>query len=364
MNWSKFFNVILWFFGGAFNIALVVLVILGVYHISPLGEAQGAQWAYDLTSVGPDYEIEFVLEEDTPVAEVAQMLHDLGLINNPNVFMVERFMTGSVDYYRAGTYMLNFNMSTSQLHSVLRRRQSGQAAFTVVTIPEGWNVRQIANYFESRGFFSAEEFIRIANTGHFSFDFLRDIPTHGMDGRLYRLEGYLFPDTYHVTIPATPGGIITQMLTQFGNVFDDEMRARADDLDMTIDEIVNIAAIIEMETRVAAERALVSQVVHRRLDVGMRLELCSTVAYVLDVRRDRLLYVDLQIQSPFNTYRNSGLPVGPIASPGRAALNAALNPRTDTTYLFFVLRDPATGAHHFSHTLGEHNAANARYRQD
>jgi len=154
------------------------------------------------------------------------------------------------------------------------------------------------------------------------------------------------------------------MLNQFYNVFDIEMRERAYELGMSIDEIVNVAAIIEMETRVATERPLVSQVVHRRLDVGMRLELCSTVAYVLDIRRDRLLTSDTHIESPFNTYRNEGLPVGPISNPGRAALNAALNPRTDTTYLFFVLRDPATGAHHFSHTFAEHSAANARYRQD
>lgn len=364
MNWSKFFNVVLWFFGGAFNIALVVVVVLAVYHLSPLGAEVGAQWAYDLTAQGPDYRFEFVLEEDTPVAEVARQLEELGIVRNANVFMVERFMTGSVDYYRAGTYILNFNMSTSEIHSVLRRRQAGLAEFTVVTIPEGWNVRQIANYFEERGFFSADEFIRVANEGHFSFDFLRDVPPFGTDGRLYRLEGYLFPDTYHVTVPVTPGGVITQMLTQFANVFDNEKREQAYDLGMSIDEIVNLAAIIEMETRVAAERALVSQVVHSRLGIGMNLGLCSTVAYVLDVRRDRLLLVDLEIQSPFNTYRNVGLPVGPIANPGRAALNAALNPRTDTTYLFFVLRDPATGAHHFSHTYAEHRAADARYRQD
>jgi len=362
-GWRRFFNVVLWFFGGAFNIALVALVAIGVYRVTMWGFEQGGNFAYSATTRGYDYAFEFILEEDTPVAEVARMLDEMGVINDHRLFMLERFMTGSVEYYRAGTFNLNFNMTSSELHAELRRRPQERAPHLVITIPEGLTIRQMAEYFEYRGFFTAEEFIYVANYGHFSFGFLRDVPAQGTTGRLYRLEGYLFPDTYFIPVVPTPGCIITPMLRRFDEIFDDDMRALANEMGLTIDEVVIMASIIERETRLASERPLVSQVIHRRLAQGWNLEMCSTVAYVLDVPRDRLLLVDLQIESPFNTYRNRGLPVGPIASPGRAALYAALNP-ANTTYMFFVLRDPATGAHHFSHTLAEHNAADARYRQD
>jgi UPF0755 protein len=155
------------------------------------------------------------------------------------------------------------------------------------------------------------------------------------------------------------------MLHNFDGRFDYELQMRADQLNLSIDQVIIMASIIERETRLAAERPLVSQVIHRRLSQNMRLQMCSTVRYVhqISAMEDppvHLLYVHLAIESPYNTYLHAGLPIGPISNPGEAAINAALWP-SDTNYLFFVLRDEASGEHYFSRTEAEHNAARDRY---
>ena len=132
---------------------------------------------------------------------------------------------------------------------------------------------------------------------------------------------------------------------------------------MTLDEVITIASIIEREVVVAEERPLVSSVIYNRLEAGMKLEMCSTIMYVLEVPRDRVLYNDLKIESPYNTYMYEGLPVGPIANPGEASIIAALYP-DDTPYLFFVLVDPEAGSHEFNVTYNEHLDAMRKYDLD
>jgi UPF0755 protein len=196
----------------------------------------------------------------------------------------------------------------------------------------------------------------VAQYGHFSFAFLLDVPTD----RPNRLEGYLFPDTYQIPVNPVPGDIITRMLRNFEMRFTDDFHYRAEEKGMSIDDIVIMASIVERETRLAAERPIVSQVIHSRLAINMLLQMCSTVKYTMDDPPLRLLNSHLAIDSPYNTYLHPGLPIGPISNPGRAAIEAVLWP-SDTDYLFFVLRDEVTGAHHFSRTAAEHYAARDRY---
>jgi UPF0755 protein len=214
----------------------------------------------------------------------------------------------------------------------------------------------MAEYFEERGFFTAEEFLYVAQEGHWPFAFLMNVPAD----RPNRLEGYLFPDTYQIPINPNPGGIITRMLNNFGERVTDDFYEQMEARNMTLDQVIIMASIIERETRLASERPMVSQVIHERIRRNMTLDMCSTVKYTMDEPPVRLLYVHLEIDTPYNTYRVSGLPVGPISNPGLAAIEAALWP-SDTNYLYFVLRDETTGEHHFSRTLDEHNAARARY---
>lgn len=356
MKTDKTVNFLMYFAGMAFNLALMALVVFFVLHAFSWGYEWGGEFTEEMVSVGQDYEIEFHIPHDTPTSEIARRLEDMGVIPNRFLFQLEVFLRGGTRYYTAGTYTTNLNMRSIDIHRALLARPLEVAPHYEITIREGWTIREMASYFEERGFFPAEEFIYVAQYGHFSFSFLLDVPTD----RPNRLEGYLFPDTYQIPTNPNPGDIITRMLRNFNERFTDDFHVRAEEMDMTIDEVVIMASLIECEARLASERPLVSQVIHRRLAQNMMLELCSTVKYIMDNPPVRLLYIHLDIYSPYNTYRNHGLPIGPISNPGEASIRAALWP-ADSNYLFFVLRDETTGEHYFSRTLGEHNAARARY---
>ena len=362
---DKVINVMLYFLGMAFNLALMAVVGYAVWYFAILGFETGERFAYDIVYEGEYYELEFVLEEDTPAAEVARRLEEYGIINNSLIFQAELFIFGRPPVYSAGTFTLNRNMNNTEVHRVLSARPNDLSPHQVIRIREGWTIRDMAMYFEYREFFPAEDFLYVAENGHFSFPFLRDIPEDRP--RENRLEGYLFPETYFISLNPTPGEIITVMLRQFDHIFNEALHIRAEEMGLTVDEVVIIASIIESEARLAHERPMVSQVIHSRLTSpawpSRLLQMCSTVAYVLDIPRARLLNADLLIDSPYNTYMHPGLPIGPISNPGEASLRAALYP-SDTDYLFFVLMDEATGAHYFSRTYAEHSAADARFRQD
>lgn len=345
--------------GMMFNLVIVIAIGVAVYFFAILGFNWGAGLAYDIVYTPEYYEIVLVLQEDTPAREVSRMLEEMGVINNSRLFNIELFLMGRVRTYAAGTYVLNRNMSNTDVHIVMRGTAQGQAPHETIRIPEGWTILEMADYFESRGFFPAEEFINVATYGHFNLPFLFDRPL-----RPGGLEGYLFPDTYQIPVNPSPGDIIIRMLSRFEAVFTDEMYNQAYEMGLTMDDVIIMASIVEKETRVAAERPMVSQVIHNRLAINMNLQMCSTVQYVLSgmgIHRDRLLYIDLELDSPYNTYLHPGLPIGPISNPGLAAIQAVLNP-TPHDYLFFVLYDFEYGSHFFSRTVEEHNAADARAR--
>jgi len=340
-----------------FNFAIVIVVGIAIFAVTQRGFEWGETMAADLTYVGEDYEHIFVLDVETPASDVSRELERLGIINNSRLFNLELFLMGRIRTYQPGTFVLNRNMSNTEVHRTFLRTGGGLAQEEEIRILEGWTIQDMADYFEYRGFFDAEEFIYVATYGQFSFSFLIDLPADRPNG----LEGYLFPDTYRIPVNPSPGDIISRMLRRFDYIFDGDMRDQAYEMGLTIDEVVIMASIIERETRLAAERTMVSGVIHNRLAIDMNLEMCSTVAYVLDVPRDRLLIADLQIDSPFNTYMHSGLPIGPISNPGAAALRAVLNP-TNHDYLFFVLYDFESGEHFFARTWAEHDAADQRAR--
>ena len=361
MKSSKASNVISYVLGMGFNLAIMAVVVYAIIHFTQVGFNLGETFASEMLAEGPDYEIEFILEEDTPRAEVAEMLEHLGIISNRWWFQLEMFLKNSTRVYRAGTYTLNRNMTNTDVNATLRRPPAPTAPeHHVVTIREGWTIRDMAQYFEEVWeFFPREEFIEYAQTGVFNFAFLNDVPD--LYGR-NRLEGYLFPDTYWFPIDPTPRDIISRMLRQFENTMDAQWYSRAYEMGLTLDEVIIIASIIEAETRLAEERPMVSQVIQNRLDRGMRLQMCSTVDYILNVGRIRLTNADTQIHHPYNTYTNDGLPIGPIGNPGRASIEAALWPEPND-YLFFVLEDPATGRHFFSTNFSDHQAAGDRLDQ-
>ena len=190
--------------------------------------------------------------------------------------------------------------------------------------------------------------LNVLKTGEFSYKFLDYVE------REHYLEGFLFPDTYIVRPNASAYDVIDKMLNKFNLIFKEKYYTQMDLLNMNLNEIISLAAIIEREAKLDSERVVISSVFHNRLDINMKLQSCATIQYILGERKEFLTYDDLEIESDYNTYKYSGLTPSPIASPGEKSIIAALYPE-ETDYLFFVTTENNDGSHYFSKTYDEHN---------
>jgi UPF0755 protein len=217
-----------------------------------------------------------------------------------------------------------------------------------VTFPEGYNIKQMAEELQIKGIIkNSEDFIREAREGKYDYDFLKSIP----EGRDNPLEGYLFPDTYEFKKGATEHEIIDKMLGRFKEIYDSKIVGNLNG--RTLDELIIMASIVEREAKVEAERPVIAAVFYNRLKENWKLESCATIQYALGYNKEKLLYEDLEINSPYNTYKNGGLPIGPIASPGEKSIMAALNP-AEVDYMFFVLKAyNGDGSHNFARNYNE-----------
>jgi UPF0755 protein len=223
------------------------------------------------------------------------------------------------------------------------------------TIPEGFELRQIADRLEADGLVNKDKFYAAVKESDLDYAFLKGIPN-----RENKLEGYLFPDTYEVFKNATEQDIINKMLGRFDQVFTEEYRQRARELNMSLDQVITLASIIEREAKLDKERKIISAVFHNRLNKKMKLESCATVQYLLKEQKSVLTYKDLEVDSPYNTYIYAGLPKGPIASPGVESIEAALYPDKVDFLFFFATKD---GSHIFSKTYQEHLNAQNKIKQ-
>lgn len=311
------------------------------------------------STVDPEV-IEVEIPLNSSVAQVAALLQEKGIIKSALLFRFYVRYRGYEQQLQAGRYFLTADMSVKE---ILTRLQEGVVYLegTRFTIPEGFTLKQIAASLQQQGLAAGEEFLEACQNFEpgDSFAFLREVPVEA--GNL--LEGYLFPDTYEIKEGATPEEIISVMLRRFNEIFDENYRRRAAELNFTIHEIVTLASLVEKEARVAGERSVIAAVFHNRLGTkGMSLlQSCATVQYALGETKPHLTNADLKIDSPYNTYRYPGLPPGPIASPGRLALEAALYP-AEVDHLYFVYKEDGTGTHYFSTTLQEHNHYKALVR--
>ncbi len=337
--------------GAAFALIGIVLALLAA-------GAWGAWWYVferpDHPGIAAGQPVQIEVPEGASTAQIASRLSSAGVIDNANRFRLEARRAGADGRLRAGVYDLVTGLTYAE--AIAELRDGPSIVYTTVTIPEGWVIEQMAERFEQQAGIPAEEFDRLANGGQAEFprDYLADVYQGS-------LEGYLFPKTYRIPEGATARDVIEMMLDQF------ELELAQVDLDaayargFSLHEVVTMASIIERETRVADERVLVSSVIHNRLARGQRLEIDATIEYVLPGNRFRLLNKHLETDSPFNTYRNDGLPPGPIASPGLASLQAAAHP-ADTDFYYYVLTDP-DGSHSFTSTFEEFLREKARSKE-
>ncbi|HHY13645.1 MAG TPA: endolytic transglycosylase MltG [Thermoanaerobacterales bacterium] len=233
---------------------------------------------------------------------VAELLHNSHIIKNKRAFVFYVKFKGLDSALKAGKYALSPNMS---LLEIVKHIVNGNTINNTVkiTIPEGLEIKEIASLLNKKGLVNQERFLKAANTKeNLEFNFLDDLPDKAS------LEGYLFPDTYQVYSDINEIDIIKTMLNRFGQIFNLELVSRAEELDMTIHEVVTLASIIEREAQSDDERAIISSVFHNRLKAGIPLGSCVTVQYALGERKPNLTNKDIEIDSPYNTYKIKGLP--------------------------------------------------------
>ncbi len=274
-------------------------------------------------------------------SKTTAMLVDAGVILSPARFKLIAAISGDDKKIKAGEYQFSAVMSPSSIISALVNGKVYQRKFTV---PEGYNIRQVAETIENAGICSREDFEAAAR------DTLAVISL-GVQEPARTFEGYLYPETYFYPKNTDPAIIVRDMVSRFKSVFKPEWDQRAAELGMTRHQVVTLASIIEKETGAAQERPMISSVFHNRLKKDMRLETDPTVIYGVENFDGNLTREHLRTPGPYNTYMNKGLPIGPIANPGYKSLEAALYP-VDSEYLFFVSRKD--GTHEFSVTYEQH----------
>lgn len=251
---------------------------------------------------------------------------------------------------KPGHYSFNRSLGLPRIaHDIA----AGRVVKIKITVPEGYTVKEIGAMLARKGV-CTEESWREAVKADYPYGFLREAPV----GNEYRLEGFLFPDTYYIEENTGGREIVDMMLKNFAAVWEREFAAQAKSANMKLYDTVIVASLIEEEAMRDDERATISGVIKNRLRDGMYLQLCPTVLYCFDQKKNELTDADLEIDSPYNTYRHPGLPPGPIASPGRASIAAALNPEKHPYYFYVSKGD---GSHYFSRTYEEHLRAVARY---
>jgi UPF0755 protein len=293
-----------------------------------------------------------IIPRGATAREIGQHLADAGLVRSPWAVILAAWALGATGSLRHGEYTLRPAQSAVEIVRALARGEHVQHR---VTIPEGYTVVQVADLLAGAGLVDRQRFLDLAlRTGRrLNHPALAGLPTDS-------LEGYLYPDTYLFTRGLDEETVLARLLDTFDAKVGAQLRAAAAGRGLSLHALITIASMVEREARVPDERPVIAGVIYNRLARGMRLEIDATVLYALGEHREVVTFRDLEVDSPYNTYRRTGLPPGPIANPGLPAIEAAVYP-AGVPYLYYVLRPD--GRHHFSRTFEEHLDAVRRYRR-
>ena len=332
-----------------------------VYIVAVLVISVFASWA--IISVGNDMfafvksdeVVTVVIEEDMTAKDVAQMLHENGVIEYPTIYeLYIRLKHRSTDYL-VGEYNITPSMGYKQLNRAFTYIETTREQ-VVITIPEGYTTDQMIDLFLSYGIGTKEGFVDAINNYPFEgYRFLDEMKKTDPE-RKYRLEGYLFPDTYYFFQDNSEVAVIDKLLANFDRKISGEFYDRAEQLGYSMDEIITLASMIQAEGTTFDDFVNISSVFHNRLDHPKqypKLQSDATLQYILDKRKVLLTADDLKIKSKYNSYLADGLPPSAICNPSLDAINSALYP--ENTKFYYFLAD-AKGKTYFSETLEEHEA--------
>lgn len=290
------------------------------------------------------------IREGLSTAEIADRLAEKDVINSTLKFRIWARIYGYDDKLRPGSYTFTVGMSDDE---VFNKLLTGEKRLVQFTVPEGFGVKDIAERLYNLDLADKEDFLQAAEN-FTPYDYMKkhkDV--------FFAAEGFLFPDTYTVENDVEIEEILSLMANTFDEKLTASMRAQAAKMDLSIYDLITLASLVEREVRFPEDRAIVAQVLLKRLKLNMPLQTDATLQYLMDTPKEDVTIEDTQIDSPYNTYQHAGLPPGPIANPGMAAIEAVLHP-ADTDYLYFVA--DRSGHNHYAYTYEEHLNLVNKYR--
>lgn len=326
----------------AVGLALLFILLLSLFQFN---------YTRQLLPVDPGdkTQIDILIPDNSNARQIAVLLKQKDLIRSESVFLTFARRDDLDSKLKAGHYRFSRSQSVQEIARLIAE---GRVETNSLTIPEGFTVEQIGELLTSHNICTANQWTA-ALEKDYNYDFLYKIAAGP-----HRLEGFLFPDTYSIPEDVTAEQVIDLMLKNFDNVWKQDFAAAAARKNMDAYKTVIIASMIEREARLDTERKTIAGVMYNRLKENMPLQIDATVVYALGRHKDVVTYEDLEINSPYNTYKYAGLPPGPISCPGKASIEAALNPERHTFYYYLAKGD---GSHYFSKTYAEHLQAKQMY---
>jgi len=286
-----------------------------------------------------------IIRDGMSARQIGEMLERKEVVASGKSFVLISKLTSREKKIKAGRYVFRRGMG---VRAVLSKLVSGETESLSVTIPEGLTMKETSVILEKSLRIDRKKFLGVVNSGKVA-------ASKGIRGK--NLEGFLFPDTYEFNYGVTEEEVVERLVEEFWQIFSDSLKRQASKIGFTVYEVVTLASMIEEEAMLDREKATISQVYHKRLKLNRALECDATVQYALPKHKPRLLYKDLKVKSPYNTYIHKGLPPGPISSPGKEAIVAAVFP-AKTGFLYYVAK--GDGSHIFSRTAKEHMRVIAR----
>jgi UPF0755 protein len=296
-------------------------------------------------------EINFEIKKGEGNAEIGERLKEKEIISGKYYFYYYIRTNNLINKILPGIYKLSGKMTIPE---IVEKITNQEERFVKITFPEGWDMKKMASRIDENGF-SGSDFLKLSKDApkfKAKYKFLED-------PKITSLEGYLFPDTYFLPPDASAENIINRMLVNFDGKISDQMISDMQKNGLTLREIIIMASIVEMEVKSYEDRQVVAGIFWKRIGMEKPLQSCATLAYVLGENKKQYTFEDTRVNSPYNTYLNSGLTPGPIGNPGSDSIMASIYPK-ESDYLYF-LSDPETGKTIFSKTIEEHNANKVKY---
>ena len=342
------------------KILILLIVLIAIVFVSSfvsytyLVDKYNNPISLDSIIIDPSTSLSFKIEKGAGTSDIAKNLKEQDLIESETIYRFLSKFNGYDGNYKAGTYTLCQGLNYEEIMVILTSNPES----VKITIPEGFTTRQIANRLEANGVCTAKDFLAAVDSQDVtSYPF---ITNH--ENRDFRLDGYLFPDTYEFDIDASPDTIIYKMLNRFNEIYKPDYYTRAEEIGLTQDQVIILASMVEKEARLASERPMIAGVFINRLHSAYltKMQSCATIRYaytkLYGTTLETVTAENTTIDDLYNTYKYEGLPPGPICNPGQDAIEAVLN-YSHHNYYYFVARTDGSNGHIFSETYEQHVAA-------